>query len=87
MCLTRLTAYQKCVHMCHEVNLSYHVCMPAPTSVEMGIRELRASLSDAVTDAAVRGRITYITSHGKRLAAIVSVPEAEAIEARQQAES
>lgn len=73
--------------MCCEVNLSYHVCMPAPTSTEKGIRELRAALSEAVNDAAVRGRITYITSHGRRLAAIVSVTEAEAIEARQQAES
>ena len=87
MGLTCLTAYQICVHMCSQVILGYHVCMPAPTSAEKGIRELRASLSEAVTDAAVRGRITYITSHGKRLAAIVPVPEAEAIEARQQAES
>lgn len=66
--------------------LSYHVCMPAPTSAEKGLRELRAGLSAAVNDAAVRGRITYITSHGRRLAAIVPVAEAEAIEARQQTE-
>jgi len=69
------------------VILRYHVCMPAPTSVEKGLRELRAGLSEAVNDAAVRGRITYITSHGRRLAAIVPVAEAEAIEARQQAGS
>jgi antitoxin (DNA-binding transcriptional repressor) of toxin-antitoxin stability system len=61
--------------------------MPAPTSTEKGIRELRSALSEAVNDAAVRGRITYITSHGRRLAAIVAVSEAEAIEARQQADS
>lgn len=73
--------------MCSVVYLGYDVCMPAPKSAEKGIRELRASLSEVVTDAAVRGRITYITSHGNRLAAIVPVPEAEAIEARQQAES
>ena len=73
--------------MCTVVILGYHACMPAPTSAEKGIRELRSSLSEAVNDAAVRGRITYITSHGRRLAAIVSVSEAEAIEARQQADS
>lgn len=73
--------------MCAVVILGYHTCMPAPTSTEKGIRELRSALSEAVNDAAVRGRITYITSHGRRLAAIVSVSEAEAIEARQQADS
>ena len=67
--------------------LRYYVCMPAPTSAEKGLRELRAGLSEAVNDAAIRGRITYITSHGRRLAAIVPVAEAEAIEARQQADS
>lgn len=66
--------------------LGYPVCMPAPTSAEKGLRELRAGLSEAVNDAAIRGRITYVTSHGRRLAAIVPVAEAEAIEARQQAE-
>lgn len=71
--------------MCSQVNLSYHVCMPAPTSGEIGIRELRAALSEVLNETAVRGRITYVTSHGRRVAAIVPVPEAEAIEARQQA--
>jgi prevent-host-death family protein len=66
------------------VILGYHVCMPSPTSADKGLRELRAGLSAAVNDAAVRGQITYITSHGRRLAAIVPVAEAEAIEARQQ---
>lgn len=55
--------------------------MPANTSAEIGIRELRASLSDVVNETAVRGQITYVTSRGRRLAAIVPVPEAEAIEA------
>lgn len=58
--------------------------MPAPTSAEKGIRELRAALSEVVNDAAVRGRITYITSHGRRVAAVVPVLEAEAIEERRQ---
>ncbi|MFE2384463.1 type II toxin-antitoxin system prevent-host-death family antitoxin [Streptomyces misionensis] len=60
--------------------------MPANTSAEIGIRELRASLSDVVNETAVYGRITYVTSRGRRVAAIVPVPEAEAIEARKQPE-
>ncbi len=63
----------------------YHLCMPAPTSVEIGIRELRAALSEVLNETAVRGRITYVTSHGRRVGAIVPVPEAEAIEARRNA--
>lgn len=63
--------------------LGYPVCVPAPTSDEneKGIRELRAALSDVVNDAAIRGKITYVTSHGRRMAAIVPVPVAEDIEA------
>jgi antitoxin (DNA-binding transcriptional repressor) of toxin-antitoxin stability system len=44
-------------------------------------------MSEVLNDTAVRGRITYVTSHGRRVAALVPVPEAEAIEARRQAES
>lgn len=66
--------------------LSYPVRMPANTSAEIGIRELRAALSDVVNETAVRGRITYVTSRGRRVAAIVPVPEAEAIEAKKQPE-
>lgn len=51
------------------------------TSADIGIRELRAALSDVVNRAAVRGEITYVTSRGRRVAAIVSVPDAETIEA------
>lgn len=60
--------------------------MPANTSAEIGIRELRASLSDVLNDVSVRGRITYVTSHGRRVAAIVPVPDAEALEAKKQPE-
>jgi len=56
--------------------------MPAPTSVEIGVRELRAALSEVLNETAVRGRITYVTSHGRRVGAIVPVPDAEAIEAK-----
>ena len=45
---------------------------------EMGVRELRGKLADVLNDAAVRGRITYITSRGRRVAAVVPVPVAEA---------
>lgn len=54
--------------------------MPANTSAGIGIRELRAGLSDVVNETAVRGRITYITSRGRRVAAIVPVPDAEFVE-------
>jgi len=66
--------------------LRYARCMPANTSAEIGIRELRASLSDVLNETAVRGRITYVTSHGRRVAAIVSVPVAEAVEEQQRSE-
>lgn len=58
--------------------------MPANTSAEIGIRELRAELSDVLNETAVRGRITYVTSRGRRVAAIVPVPDAEAIEAKRE---
>lgn len=61
--------------------LRYPEGMSANTSAEIGIRELRASLSDVVNETAVRGRITYVTSRGRRVAAIVPVPDAEAVEA------
>jgi prevent-host-death family protein len=61
--------------------------MPANTSPEIGIRDLRTQLSDVVHESAVRGRITYVTSRGRRVAAIVPVDVAEAIEeGRQQPE-
>lgn len=67
--------------------LSYSLCVPENTSEEIGVRELRARLGEVLNDTAVRGRITYVTSHGRRVAAIVPVPEAEALEAKRQAES
>jgi prevent-host-death family protein len=61
--------------------------MPATTSGEIGIRELRAALSEVLNDTAVRGRITYVTSHGRRVAALVPVPDAEALEAQRSTDS
>ncbi|OPC84155.1 hypothetical protein B4N89_27400 [Embleya scabrispora] len=54
--------------------------MPANTSSEIGVRELRTTLSDVLNETAIRGQITYVTSRGRRVAAIVPVPDAEAIE-------
>lgn len=53
------------------------VCMEA---VEMSVAEARAKFADVLNDAAVRGTITYVTNRGRRVAAIVSVPVAEAVE-------
>ena len=64
--------------------LSYSLCVPENTSEEIGIRELRMRLGDVMNDTAVRGRIVYVTSHGRRVAAIVPVPDAEALEAQRQ---
>lgn len=54
--------------------------MPANPSAEIGVRELRATLSDVLNDTAVRGQITYVTSNGRRIAAVVPVPDAEFVE-------
>lgn len=62
----------------------YDVPMPENSSAEIGIRQLRATLSEVVHETAVRSRITYVTSRGRRVAAIVPVPDAEAIEAKRQ---
>ncbi|MEU2443523.1 type II toxin-antitoxin system prevent-host-death family antitoxin [Streptomyces althioticus] len=56
--------------------------MPANTSAEIGIRKLREKLPDVLHDVSVRGQITYVTNHGRRVAALVPVPDAEAIEAK-----
>ncbi|WNI31466.1 type II toxin-antitoxin system prevent-host-death family antitoxin [Streptomyces sp. ITFR-6] len=58
--------------------------MPANTSAEIGVRDLRTQLSDVLHESTVRGRITYVTSRGRRVAAIVPVDIAEAAEEAQQ---
>jgi prevent-host-death family protein len=52
--------------------------MSATKSTEIGLRELRETLSDVVLETAVRGRITYVTNRGKRVAALVPLAIAEA---------
>lgn len=60
--------------------------VPAYTGVmtqaaqELSTRDVRTQLADVINDAATRGTITYITSRGRRIAAVVSVGDAEAIE-------
>ncbi|WP_255218867.1 type II toxin-antitoxin system prevent-host-death family antitoxin, partial [Actinomadura formosensis] len=43
----------------------------------MSVADARRQFADVLNDAAVRGRITYITNRGRRIAAIVPVPIAE----------
>jgi prevent-host-death family protein len=50
---------------------------------EIAVSDLRAKLADVLNDSAVRGRITYVTSRGRRIAAVVPVQLAEAAEAEQ----
>lgn len=52
---------------------------------ELSVREIRAQLADVLNEAAVHGQITYITNRGRRIAALVPVPVAEAEERRRQA--
>lgn len=47
-------------------------------SAELSVAETRKSLADVLNDASVRGRITYITSRGRRVAAVVPLAIAEA---------
>jgi prevent-host-death family protein len=46
----------------------------------MTTREARARFADVVHAAAVEGRTTYITSNGRRVAAVVSLRLTEAAE-------
>lgn len=56
----------------------YTVFMADEGSAEITVREVRNRLADVLNAAAVRDQITFITSRGRRVAAIVSVPVAEA---------
>jgi antitoxin (DNA-binding transcriptional repressor) of toxin-antitoxin stability system len=44
--------------------------------VEKSIREVRSGLADVINDA-ISGRITYVTSHGRRVAAVVPLAIAD----------
>ena len=47
------------------------------TPNEISVRELRLALAATLNSVTVRGRIVYVTNHGRRIAAIVPVPVAE----------
>jgi prevent-host-death family protein len=52
-------------------------------SKEMSVAEARKQFADVINEAAIRGEITYITNRGRRVAAVVAVPIAEAAERAQ----
>lgn len=47
---------------------------------DLSVAEARTQFADVLHDASVRGKITYITNRGRRVAAVVPVPVAEAAE-------
>jgi prevent-host-death family protein len=47
---------------------------------ELSVADARRNFADVLNDASARGRITYITSRGRRVAAVVPLPVAEAAE-------
>jgi prevent-host-death family protein len=47
------------------------------SSGELSIADLRKHIADVLNDVSARGRIVYITSRGRRVAAIVPLTVAE----------
>ncbi|MFJ6559921.1 type II toxin-antitoxin system prevent-host-death family antitoxin [Streptomyces sp. NPDC091412] len=47
-------------------------------SEEMSVADARRQFADVLNAASARGQITYITSRGRRVAAVVPLPIAEA---------
>ena len=52
----------------------------------MSVRELRAELADVINAAGMHGQVTFVTSRGRRVAAVVSVAIAEGAEEVRQAD-
>jgi prevent-host-death family protein len=50
-------------------------------ATEMSTANARAHLADVINAAATQGRITYLTSRGRRIAAVVPLSVAENAEA------
>lgn len=46
--------------------------------IERSAREIRARLADVIGDA-IAGKVTYITSNGRRVAAVVPLAVADAV--------
>jgi prevent-host-death family protein len=53
----------------------------------MSVRELRADLADVINAAGTRDRVTFVTSRGRRVAAVVSVAVAEQAAGNSEADS
>jgi prevent-host-death family protein len=51
--------------------------MGIASAEEMSVRELRAQLADVINAAGMRDQVTFVTSRGRRVAAVVSVAVAE----------
>jgi prevent-host-death family protein len=51
--------------------------MPTRSAEELSVRELRADLADVLNAATVRNEVTFVTSHGRRVAAVVPVSVGE----------
>lgn len=49
---------------------------------DMSVADARRQFADVLNAASAHGRITYITSRGRRIAAVVPLPVAENAEAR-----
>jgi prevent-host-death family protein len=52
----------------------------AQEAQELSTRDVRANFAEVINEAAVSGKITYITSRGRKIAAVVPVSVAEAAE-------
>ncbi|NGO71618.1 type II toxin-antitoxin system prevent-host-death family antitoxin [Streptomyces boncukensis] len=50
--------------------------------VELSVADARRQFADVLNSASARGRITYIISRGRRVAAVVPLPVAEDAERR-----
>ncbi|GAA0922618.1 type II toxin-antitoxin system prevent-host-death family antitoxin [Streptomyces thermoalcalitolerans] len=48
--------------------------------IDLSVADARRRFADVLNAASARGRITYITSRGRRVAAVVPLPVAEAAE-------
>lgn len=71
-------------HLPHHLRL-YDSYMTEPAR-DLSISAARDHLAEVVSRAAYGGRITYVTRHGQRMAAIVPAEVAEAIERAEDAE-
>ncbi|MHA6759207.1 type II toxin-antitoxin system prevent-host-death family antitoxin [Streptacidiphilus sp. PAMC 29251] len=56
-------------------------------SIELSVAQTRARLADVLNDASARDRITYVTSRGRRVAAVVPLAIAEAADLQRSSES